>query len=112
AKVISETQSAFVKGRQILDGILIANEVVDDVKKRKKELLIFKVDFEKACDLIEWEYLDSVMGKMGFSNKWRRWIMNCVRSATTSVLVNGCPTVSLTWVVGYDKGTPSPRFCS
>ncbi|MCH97122.1 cytochrome P450, partial [Trifolium medium] len=80
SKVISNTQFAFVEGRQILDGNLIANEVVDDAKKRKKELLLFKVDFEKAYDSVEWGYLDSVMGNMGFSDKWRRWIMTCVRS--------------------------------
>ena len=54
--VISESQSAFVKGRQILDGILVANEVVDDARKCKKELLLFKVDFEKAYDSIDWGY--------------------------------------------------------
>lgn len=51
--VISVNQSAFVKGRQILDGILVANEVVDDARKCKRELLLFKVDFEKAYDSID-----------------------------------------------------------
>ena len=46
--VISEAQSTFVKSRQILDGILIANELVDDGHQLKKELVLFKVDFEKA----------------------------------------------------------------
>jgi D-serine deaminase-like pyridoxal phosphate-dependent protein len=46
--VISKTQTAFVKYRQILDDILIANEVVDEARKLNKELLLFKVDFEKA----------------------------------------------------------------
>jgi hypothetical protein len=44
--VISETQTAFVRDRQILDGILIANEVVDEAHKSKKLLLLFKADIE------------------------------------------------------------------
>ena len=48
--VVSESQSAFVKGKQILDGILIANEAVDEARRLNKELLLFKVDFEKAYD--------------------------------------------------------------
>jgi len=43
--VISDSQSAFVKGKQILDGILIANKAVDEAKRMNKELLMFKVDF-------------------------------------------------------------------
>ncbi|PNX65646.1 cysteine-rich receptor-like protein kinase, partial [Trifolium pratense] len=52
--VISESQTVFVKDRQILDGILIANEVVDEARKSKKELMLFKVDFEKAYDSVDW----------------------------------------------------------
>ena len=51
--VISDSQSAFIKGRQILDGILVANEIVDEARRCKKELLLFKVDFEKAYDSID-----------------------------------------------------------
>jgi hypothetical protein len=61
--VISYAQSAFIKGRQILDGILVANEVVDEARKCKKELILFKVDLEKAYDSIDWNYLDEVMVK-------------------------------------------------
>jgi hypothetical protein len=87
--VISDTQSAFVKGRQILDGILVANEVVDEAKKLNKNLLMFKVDFEKAYDFVDWNYLDDVMCKMSFPSLWRKWMKECVTTATTTVLVNG-----------------------
>ncbi|CAJ2670936.1 unnamed protein product [Trifolium pratense] len=90
--VISESQTAFVQGRQILDGILIANEVVDEARRAKKELLHFKVDFEKAYDSVDRGYLDAVMGRMGFPTLWRKWIKECVCTATASVLVNGSPT--------------------
>lgn len=62
--VISYTQSAFVKNIQILNGILIANEVVDEARKLKKELLMFKVGFEKSYDSVDWGYLDYAMRKM------------------------------------------------
>jgi hypothetical protein len=45
--VIFESETAFVKDRQILDGILIVNEEVDEACKSSKELMLFKVDFEK-----------------------------------------------------------------
>jgi len=51
--VISDSHSVFIKGRQILDGILVANEVIDEACKCNKELLLFKVDFEKAYDSID-----------------------------------------------------------
>jgi len=46
------SQMAFIKGKHILDGNVIANEVIDDTKKRKNDFLMFKVDFEKAYDFI------------------------------------------------------------
>jgi hypothetical protein len=51
--VVSDARSAFVKNRQIIDGILIANEAVDEARKTRKELMLFKVDFEKAYDLVD-----------------------------------------------------------
>ena len=35
-------------GRQILDVVLVANEVVEDYRKSNKDGLAFKIDFEKA----------------------------------------------------------------
>jgi len=64
--VISDAQSTFVKDGKILDGILIANEVVDDARKCNMELLLFKVDFGKPYDSVDWGYLDVVMVKMSF----------------------------------------------
>ncbi|PNY01535.1 cysteine-rich receptor-like protein kinase, partial [Trifolium pratense] len=83
--VVSTSQYAFIKGRQILDDILIANEIVDDAKKEKKDLLLFKVEFEKAYDSVDWDYLEEVMTKMNFPIVWRAWIMECVKTATASV---------------------------
>lgn len=46
--LVSDNQTTFVLGRQLLDGVLVANEVVDYVIKKKKSCFLFKVDFEKS----------------------------------------------------------------
>ena len=48
--IISQSQSAFIKGRQILDVVLIANKVVDSILRRKESGLVCKLDIEKAYD--------------------------------------------------------------
>jgi len=71
-KVVLESQTTFVKDRQILYGLLIANEAVDEARKIEKELLLFKVDFEKAYDSVDKNYLDAVMTRVAFSTLWRK----------------------------------------
>ena len=65
---------------------------MDEACRLKKKLLLFKVDFEKAYDSVDWGYLDAVMERMSFPVLWRKWIKECVSTATTSVLVNDSPT--------------------
>ncbi|XP_028065584.1 uncharacterized protein LOC114268593 [Camellia sinensis] len=55
--IISETQKTFIGGRNIIDGVFIANEVVDGWKKAERQGLIIKLDFEKAFDSVNWEFL-------------------------------------------------------
>ena len=69
-KVIYKSQNAFVEGRQILDAVLIANEIVDSSLRRKKCGLVCKLDIEKAYGSISWKFLHQVLGRMGFGSRW------------------------------------------
>nr|GEV47220.1 RNA-directed DNA polymerase, eukaryota, reverse transcriptase zinc-binding domain protein [Tanacetum cinerariifolium] len=90
--IISQEQSAFIKNRQILDGPLMVNEVIQWCKHKKSKLMVFKIDFEKAFDTVSWDFLFKVMHFMGFSDKWINWISGCLHSSTSSILINGSPT--------------------
>nr|GEZ36727.1 putative RNA-directed DNA polymerase, eukaryota, reverse transcriptase zinc-binding domain protein [Tanacetum cinerariifolium] len=90
--LVNEIQSAFVADKQILDGPFILNELVQWCKKKKKQSLVFKVDFEKEYDSVRWDHLDDIMRKFGFGEKWCMWIQSCLRSSRGSVIVNGSPT--------------------
>ncbi|GJY85810.1 RNA-directed DNA polymerase, eukaryota, reverse transcriptase zinc-binding domain protein, partial [Tanacetum coccineum] len=73
-------------------------------KKKKKKLMLFKVDFEKAFDTVSWKYLDHMLLSLGFKSKWRRWIQVCLHSARSSVLVNGSPSNEFSIKRGLRQG--------
>ena len=87
--IISQSQNAVVERRQILDAILIANEAVDSILRRKEKGILCKLDIEKAYDHIRWDFLLQIMERMGFGSKWISWINWCISTASFSVLVNG-----------------------
>lgn len=91
-KLIGENQSAFIKNRFILDGVVVLNEAIEDAKFSKAKRMFFKVDFAKAFDSISWEYLLDVKRKMNFPEKWVKWIFECISTARANVLVNGSPS--------------------
>ncbi|GJR05390.1 RNA-directed DNA polymerase, eukaryota [Tanacetum coccineum] len=108
--IVNEVQSAFIAERQILDGPFILNEVLQWCKLKKKQTLIFKVDFEKAYDLVRWDFLDDVLKKFGFGNKWCTWIQSCLRSSRGSIIINGSPTEEFQFFKGLKQGDPLSPF--
>ncbi|KAI5356417.1 hypothetical protein L3X38_009312 [Prunus dulcis] len=107
---ISQSQGAFVQKRQILDAVLVANEVVEEVRKQNRKGLVFKIDFEKAYDHVEWNFVDDVLARKGFGVKWRGWIFGCLESANFSIMINGKPRGKFRASRGLRQGDPLSPF--
>nr|GEV12926.1 RNA-directed DNA polymerase, eukaryota, reverse transcriptase zinc-binding domain protein [Tanacetum cinerariifolium] len=78
--LVNEFQSTFIANRKILYGPFMLNEIIHWCKSKKKQTMIFKVDFKKAFDSVHWDFLDDVMANFSFDTRWCDWILNCLKS--------------------------------
>ena len=81
-----------MKGKQILDYILIASESIDGKLKSGVLGVLCKLDVEKAYDHVSWDFLMYMLQRYGFLEKWRKWIRYCISIVKFSILINGSPS--------------------
>ena len=88
-RVISPNQTAFIKGRFILDGALALQEIVHELKKKKLGGVSLKIDFEKAYDRVNGEFLTEVLRRKGFDAGVIHRLMQPVQGGQTAISING-----------------------
>ena len=59
--VVSPTQTAFMPGRNIMEGVVILHETIHELHTKKRNGVIFKIDFEKAYDKVKWSFLQQTL---------------------------------------------------
>ncbi|XP_070008763.1 uncharacterized protein [Nicotiana sylvestris] len=89
--LISEEQSGFVKGRNIVENILLTQDIVTDIRLRTKAgpNVILKLDMTKAYDRLSWLFLTKVLRKMGFTERLIGIVFGLVSNNWYSILING-----------------------
>ena len=56
-KVIKPSQTAFMTGRNIMKRVVILHETIHEMHRKKLDGIILKLDFEKAYDKVNWDFL-------------------------------------------------------
>ena len=96
--------------RLISDNILVVFETLHHLNTKKEEgkigYMATKLDMNKAYDRVKWAFLEKLMEKLGFDNRWITLVSSCIRSVSFSVLVNGEPHCNFTPNRGLRQGDP------
>ena len=87
-KIIKPTQTTFLPGRYIMEGVVILHETIHELHSKEQSGLILKIDFEKAYDKVNWSFLQQTLRMKGFSPLWCKWIENIVSGGSVGVKVN------------------------
>jgi hypothetical protein len=108
-EVISCEQSAFLPLRFILDNILLTQEMLVWAEQSQQALLFLKLDFSKAYDMVDWDFLFGAMGAMGamgFPGEFINFLKLLFRDATACDKVNGSLSESFRIERGVRQGCP------
>ncbi|XP_026383534.1 uncharacterized protein LOC113279031 [Papaver somniferum] len=106
-KLISHQQVAYIKGRSIQEQIMLASEMVNEMKKNKRGGNVgLKLDISQAYDSVSWDFLFKVLSKYGFSNSLCHWLKILFESARISVMVNGGTHGFFSVGMGLRQGDP------
>ena len=80
-KIISYTQTGFVKGRYIGESLRIINDIIKRSEEKEVTGILLMLDFEKAFDSLEWSFIQKSLEFFGFSD----YILNCFKTLYSNI---------------------------
>ena len=106
--LVSLFQAVFVPGRRGLDNVVIAQELIHSIHRKKGRLgqLILKLDLEKVYDRLEWNFIHEVLSFFKFPLSFVDLVLKCVTTSSFSILVNGGQLENFKPSRGIRQGDP------
>jgi mannosylglycoprotein endo-beta-mannosidase len=89
-KLISSSQSAFIRKRCIQDNFVYVRGLARYYHRTQTPACLIKLDISKVFDTMSWEYLLDMLRQWGFSIRWTDWLAQILSSSSSTVLLNGC----------------------
>jgi len=66
--IISKEKAGYMEGRKIMDNVILAHQVIHSLKITKTPGILIKLDLSKNFDIINWQYMHSLLEAFTFDN--------------------------------------------
>jgi hypothetical protein len=110
-ELISPNQTAFIKWRYILESVVAAHEIIHDVAHSSQSGFIFKLDYEKAYDKVNGEFMFEMLDSRGFSPRWLKTLKSLLNKGSMGVRINDENSEFFLTSKGVRQGDPiSPNL--
>ena len=105
-KIIHPCQAGYMKGRYIGECIRMISDIMTYTKQKNMPGAAVFLDFEKAFDSIEWNYLQKCLETFKFGPQLRQWVNVFYKDISSCVLNNGFASEHFTLSRGVRQGCP------
>jgi len=105
-KLVSKDQNGFVPGRYIGLNINRILNLIEICKENKINGILLNIDFEKAFDCIEWDFIYSALEAFGFPHIFIKWVKVLYNNISSCVINNGKFTTFFDLQRGVRQGCP------
>ena len=104
--LINEDQTGFVPGRYIGDNLRLLYDIIHYLQNENQPGLLVSIDFEKAFDSIDWNFMIRTLKRFGFGPDIIQWISAFYNDIKSSILVNNQASTSFRIERGCRQGDP------
>jgi hypothetical protein len=104
--LFAPNQTAFIKGRYILESVVAAQEIIHDVAHSSQSGFIFKLDYEKAYDKVNREFMFEMLESRGFSPRWLKTLKSLLNKGYVGVRINDVNSEFFLTGKGVRQGDP------
>lgn len=105
-KIINTDQNGFIKGRNITFNIRLIQDIIDYAEKSNITGAILFLDFAKAFDTVEWEFMFSALRNFGFKDSFMKWISILYTDISCLITNNGWFSEPVKITRGIRQGCP------
>ena len=102
--LIGSNQTGYIKGRFIGENIRLISDII--AQHENDQGMIFFLDFEKAFDSLEWDYLFRVLEEMNFGPSFRNWVHTFYHNISSYIVNNGNTSEFIPLKRGVRQGCP------